>query len=462
MISDKRRKNKFTLVGEIFFNVAGLGILFTAIWFIFYRYNLATMFLYKKGTAILIFIYCVLYFIFTDIYGGHKVGYFRISELIYSQFLSMIIVNVIIWLQICLIDRRVVAIPPIVLLTIIDTAFIIFWSVWSTKRFRKRNVVRNLLVVCDDRLPNGIIQKMNWYDHKFRIWKQISISYGIDKILEEAEKSDGLVLAEIDSNLKKQLIQYGFEKSVPVFVIPDVSEIVLRSAYTLNMCDMPVLICSKGELSLSDEFVKRLFDIAVSICVLCLLWPIMLITALFIKIYDNGPVFYKQKRMTINGKIFTVYKFRSMVIDAEKDGVARLAQQKDGRITPVGRIIRKVRIDELPQLFNVLKGDMSIVGPRPERPEIAEQYEKAVPEFAYRLKIKAGLTGYAQVVGRYNTDPYDKLMWDLMYIEDYSFLLDIKLILMTIKILFIPESTQGVAGGTITAKSDRSERKESV
>jgi lipopolysaccharide/colanic/teichoic acid biosynthesis glycosyltransferase len=228
------------------------------------------------------------------------------------------------------------------------------------------------------------------------------------------------------------------------------------------MCDMPVLICGKGELSLSDEFVKRLFDIVISVCVLFLLWPVMFVTAVLIKVYDNGPVLYKQKRLTIHGKMFTVYKFRSMVVDAEGDGVARLAKQKDGRITPVGRIIRKIRIDELPQLFNVIKGDMSIVGPRPERPEIAAQYEKAFPEFSYRLKVKAGLTGYAQVVGRYNTDPYDKLMWDLMYIESYSFLLDIKLILMTIKILFIPESTQGIEGGSTTAKSDRSERKESV
>lgn len=462
MISDKRRKNKFMLVGEILFNVVGMGVLFTVIWFAFYRYNLATLFLYKKGTAILIFIYCVLYFMFTNIYGGHKVGYFRISELIYSQFLSMIIVNVIIWLQICLIDRRVVPIPPMVLLTAIDTAFIMFWAVWSTRRFRKRNDVRDLLVICDDRLPNGIIQKMNWYDHKFRISKQISISLGVEKIFEEAEKSEGLVLAEIDANIKRQLIQLGFEKSIPVFVIPDVSEIAIRSSYTLNMCDMPVLVCSKGELSLFDEFAKRLFDVVVSISVLLLLWPFMVITAVFIKLYDNGPVFYKQKRLTINGNEFMVYKFRSMVVDAEKDGVARLAKQKDGRITPIGRVIRKVRIDELPQLFNVIKGDMSIVGPRPERPEIAAQYEKAVPEFAYRLKVKAGLTGYAQVVGKYNTDPYDKLMWDLMYIQSYSFLLDIKLILMTFKILFIPESTEGISGANITAKSDRSERKESV
>ena len=155
-------------------------------------------------------------------------------------------------------------------------------------------------------------------------------------------------------------------------------------------------------------------------------------------------MFYTQERLTKDGRIFKVYKFRSMRTDAESAGVARLAGENDDRITPVGKIIRKVRIDELPQILNILKGDMSIVGPRPERPELAAENEKEMPEFRYRLKVKAGLTGYAQVLGKYNTTPYDKLRLDLMYIEQYSFLLDLKLILMTIKILFISESTEGV------------------
>ena len=169
-----------------------------------------------------------------------------------------------------------------------------------------------------------------------------------------------------------------------------------------------------------------------------MLSPIMLVTAVAIKICDGGSVFYKQKRLTVGGKEFYVYKFRSMIADAEKDGVARLAEANDDRVTPVGKVIRRFRIDEFPQLINILKGEMSLVGPRPERPELTDEYDKEMPEFKFRLKVKAGLTGYAQVMGKYDTTPYDKLKMDLMYIEKYSVLLDMKIILMTVKTMFFP------------------------
>ena len=180
----------------------------------------------------------------------------------------------------------------------------------------------------------------------------------------------------------------------------------------------------------------------------------MLVTAIMIKSYDKGPVLYKQVRCTIGKKKFMIMKFRSMRVDAEKDGVARLASKNDSRITPIGKFIRKCRIDELPQLFNILAGDMSFIGPRPERPEIIEQYLSEMPEFAFRMKVKAGLAGYAQVYGKYNTTPYDKLKLDLTYIENYSIWLDIKLMLLTIKILFTPDSTEGVEENQITAQKN--------
>lgn len=193
-------------------------------------------------------------------------------------------------------------------------------------------------------------------------------------------------------------------------------------------------------------------SIAFSTIALIVSSPVFVITAIAIKAVDGGPVFYRQRRLTKDGKLFDVLKFRSMRVDAEKDGVARLSTgENDDRITPIGRIIRKCRIDELPQLICILSGDMSIVGPRPERPEIAMEYEKELPEFALRLQAKAGLTGYAQVYGKYNTTPYDKLQMDLMYIAHPSIIEDFKIVFATVKILFMPESTEGVSEDQTTA-----------
>ena len=184
--------------------------------------------------------------------------------------------------------------------------------------------------------------------------------------------------------------------------------------------------------------------------------PFMLVIALAIKLYDGGPVLYKQPRLTRDKQIFMILKFRSMKMDSEVKG-AQLAKKEDDRITPVGKIIRRIHFDELPQIFNILKGDMSLVGPRPERPEIAAVYCEKIPEFDYRLKVKAGLTGYAQVYGKYNTTPYDKLKLDLTYIETYSLKLDVKLLMLTFKILFQKENTEGVEAWQKTAGQEKNE-----
>ena len=191
--------------------------------------------------------------------------------------------------------------------------------------------------------------------------------------------------------------------------------------------------------------IKRLFDIVLALFVLIVTSPIMIITAIAVKACDGGSVFYKQVRCTKDNKEFRIIKFRSMIEEAEKDGKARLATKNDDRITPVGSVIRKLRIDELPQLFNVLAGDMSFVGPRPERPEKIKEYTQMMPEFAYRTKVTAGITGYAQVYGKYNTRPYDKLKLDLFYIENFSVWLDLRLMILTLKTLFLIDSSEGVA-----------------
>ena len=462
-MTDLRRKNKFLIVLDMIINVAGMALIFTAIWFMFYRYNLEAGFLYKKGTAVLIFIYSVEFFLFASLYGGHNIEYYRTSEIIYSQCLSMVFVNIITWLVTCLIDRRIVAFLPIVILSVADAIFILWWSVWSIRRFRKRHVPRPMTVLYRGKNPPyELEEKLSHYKYKFEVKNHINTAYGYNYVVDKLDANSGVIMGEIEPDLKNEIIKYCFENKMPVCVIPNASEIILRSAYVISLLDRPMLICRKGELSLFDEFVKRCFDIVTACIGIVVASPVMLAVALMIKLYDRGPVIYKQTRLTINGKEFKLYKFRSMVVDAEKDGIARLAKENDDRITPVGKIIRRYRLDELPQLFNIVKGDMSVVGPRAERPEIACQYEKDIPEFKYRLKVKAGLTGYAQVLGRYNTSPYDKLMWDMMYIEGYSFFMDLKIIMMTIKILFMPESTSGVGEKDITAQRIYGEEGENI
>ena len=261
---------------------------------------------------------------------------------------------------------------------------------------------------------------------------------------------EAVFLSGIHSHERNKILKYCIEKDIRVYVIPRIGDVIMSGAKRMHMFHLPILRVERYSPTPEYLFIKRFMDIVISAVALLVLSPVMIVTAIMVK-SDGGPAFYKQKRLTKDGKEFWVMKFRSMRIDAEKDGVARLASKNDSRITPIGKFIRAVRIDELPQLFNILKGEMSFIGPRPERPEIIAQYVEEMPEFVFRMKVKAGLAGYAQVYGKYNTTPYDKLKLDLSYIENYSVWLDIKLMLLTLKILFQAESTEGVESTQVTA-----------
>lgn len=267
--------------------------------------------------------------------------------------------------------------------------------------------------------------------------------------------ADALVLCELPARVREPLVERAIAAGTPVSVVPTAHDLVLPAAELVQLGDDP-LLCFRGPLGrLGYRAAKRALDIVVSLAMLAVLSPVMLAVAVAIKLDDGGPVFYRQQRLTQGGRTFSILKFRSMRQDAERDGGARLASEGDSRITRVGRVIRAVRLDELPQLVNVLAGSMSLVGPRPERPELAESYEREIPEFRLRLQVKAGLTGYAQVFGRYNTDPYEKLRMDLIYIARPSILRDIGLMFATVGVLLEPEATAGVPEGRTTALGAR-------
>ncbi len=276
---------------------------------------------------------------------------------------------------------------------------------------------------------------------KYIIAEALPEESDFDVIKERIETYNGVVLYDVHDTLRNDILKYCFDNSIRAYLAPKISDIIIRGAQEIDLFDSPLLLCRNDGISIESRALKRTFDILFAVVLLPFLLPFMGIAAAAIKIYDGGPIIYKQERLTRNGKRFNVLKFRSMVQDAEKDGVARLATESDSRITPVGAFLRKCRLDELPQIFNILKGDMSFVGPRPERPEIAEKYEKEMQEFSFRLTVKAGLTGYAQIMGRYDTTPYDKLKMDLMYIEKFSLINDLKIIMMTIKTMIFPGKT---------------------
>ncbi len=398
-----------------------------------------------KGNLLIFGVYLVLIFLFSRIYNGFRIGLLRVSDIIYSQCLSVLFINAITYIQICLIERGIAKIPPILIITLIDMVFITIWAYFGNRIYSKLYAPRKMVIIYGSQQAVPLIEKMSRREDRFMICKAVSCEEDISVIKEMIEAFDAVIICDVPSENKNDILKICFAASKRTYVTPKLSDIIIRGAEQIHLFDTPLLVCRNSGLSAEAVILKRAFDLLMSVIGFVIALPIMLVTSLCIKLYDGGPVFYTQERLTQNGKIFRVYKFRSMRTDAEKDGKARLAAENDDRITPVGKIIRKLRIDELPQILNIIKGDMSIVGPRPERPELAAENEKNMPEFSYRLKVKAGLTGYAQVLGKYNTTPYDKLRLDLMYIEQYSFLLDLKLILMTIKILFVPESTEGVS-----------------
>lgn len=284
---------------------------------------------------------------------------------------------------------------------------------------------------------------MNGRPDKFHIEKIVDINEGLDKIYGMMEPYDAVFINDIPSEIKNDILKECFSRDIRVYFTPKISDIIGKNSEEINLFDTPLYLCRNAGLSLSQRIVKRTCDIVFSLIGLVLTSPILLVTAIAIKLEDGGPVFFRQERATLGGKEFSILKFRSMIVDAEKDGRPHPAGEKDPRITKVGNVIRATRIDELPQILNILKGDMSIVGPRPERLEHVQKYCEEIPEFKYRLKVKGGLTGPAQVFGKYNTSPLNKLKMDLFYITNYSLLLDLQILFETVKILVQKESTEG-------------------
>lgn len=419
-------------------------VAYAFIWYKYYKTSVVSEF-YIKGDLLVIALYAILLLFFYSTYGGTKIGYLKPFDVFLSQTFSTLMANALAYAILSLMNSGLVEPKAILIMTAVQLIFNLIWVFVSDAFYKMVFPPRELLLVHGERSIEDILFKFNTRKDRYIIAKCMNISEGYEAIQKEVlERYAGIVLWDIPTTDRNELMKFCYQHSIRVYMMPKIPDVIVMGCEKMHLFDTPILLTREYALRIEQRFIKRTIDLVCAILLVIITSPIMLISALIIKLSDGGPVFYKQVRCTLNNKEFHIIKFRSMRVDAEKDGVARLASKGDPRITPFGRFIRTVRIDELPQLFNIIKGDMSFIGPRPERPEIIKQYIEDMPEFAFRTKVKAGLAGYAQVYGKYNTTPYDKLKLDLTYIENYSVWLDIKLMLLTLKVLITPDSTEGV------------------
>jgi len=424
--------------------------MFHCCWVRFYASKMADIYLWRGNLAVAV-LYAVILLLLARIYRGFEVGNFERLELFISHALSQFITNCVFYILSFFLCERLVSPLPLLILQCAEMLFMFVWAALTDTFYWKHTEQEQLSVLYRDESDLARIGHLSSFLRRFTVIQKISVKQYDASLLTSLAQSDGVLIVGVDADIRNGILKDCIELGIPTYVLPKTGDILLRGAEMYLISGEIVLHASKVSPYPEYLVAKRLFDILFSLFALIVFSPIMLLTAISIKLCDGGPVLYRQARLTKDRKVFHILKFRSMRVDAEKDGKARLASEHDERITPVGRVIRSCRIDELPQLWNILRGDMTLIGPRPERPEIAAQYEQILPSFALRLQVKAGLTGYAQIYGRYNSEPYEKLQMDLMYINNMSVSEDLRLLFGTLRILLSKESTSGVEKGQKTA-----------
>lgn len=449
------RKEKIKKILKLSYTVLSLVIAFCtadAIWY----WNVApgwSQGFFGTETLLMVgILFSIVYFFFAKMYDAHKIGLYRLQELAFSQMLAygisdgVLLIAAFFWFH----NFQRIRIRLFLLAFVLQLLLILINTFLFNRLYAHFDEPRKIMILYGSEDYKRLLVKIQEKKQRYQVLACMNESEDLSAIFETLAKCKDIYLCDVRDEVKDRVILYCNAHQKDIHISMDIGDLLILGDEVSHSFDTPFLRNKKTPVAWYYPFLKRLSDIVISMTAILLLSPIMIITALSIKLYDRGPVFYKQTRLTKDGRCFEIIKFRSMKMDAEKNG-AQLSTVHDDRITPVGKIIRKLRIDELPQLFNILKNDMAVVGPRPERPEIAAQYEQDIPEFHLRLQVKAGLTGYAQVYGKYNTTPLDKLKLDLIYIAQRSVLFDLRILFYTIKIIFIPESTEGIPDGQSTA-----------
>ena len=402
----------------------------------------------SRTAGVTLVTFCVLEIALVSVFGGYAIGRLKSKPIITSLSLATLSTDVVTHLQLCIMnvnennnDHFVYESPLLLLLVmVIQVAIIILLTYFGQWTYFTINPPEKCCVITSSvESLNNIMPKIMRYKKQYDVVDMVH--YTSENVFDIINRSDTVFLYDVPSNYRVLLSEYCYSKTKNIYFNFEMTDIVTLGAKSSLLDDKPMVSAVVRDLTFEQRLVKRTMDIVVSLAGLVVLGPIMLLIALLIKLDDGGAVFFRQRRATKGGKLFEVYKFRTM---KEAGSINLSARTDDDRIKRVGKYLRKFRVDELPQLINILKGEMSLVGPRPEMVENVDKYTEELPEFSYRLRVKGGLTGYAQIAGKYNTSPKDKLVLDLMYIEKYSLWLDFKLIMQTLTVFFrASDSTKG-------------------
>ena len=416
------------------------------VFFLIFGSKFYFMLIPTRTSFITLGVFTLVYMMMNIIYGGFDIGKRKSKPIIYSFVLSVFFTDIAAHFFMCIMNITVVHngkfvydYPLLLLLTYIIQIFIIVVFTYGGNYiyFSANKPHDSIIITRKGEQTDSIISKIGRYKKQYNITETVFIND--PDILKKIDKADSIFFYNLSVPERNAFVEYCYHCKKDIYYSVELSDIVSLGSHRVYFDDKSMVYAPVKGLTFEQRVIKRIMDLVIAGFGLIITSPIFLITALCIKLEDGGPVFYKQERATYAGKIFNVIKFRSMKV--EDGSIHKSVTKNDDRITRTGRIIRKFRIDELPQLINVIKSDMSIVGPRPEMVENVEKYTKELPEFAYRQRAKAGLTGMAQIYGKYNTSPKDKLIFDLTYINEYSVWLDIKLIFRTLLVLLTPDKS---------------------
>ena len=398
-----------------------------------------------KSAAVTIVVYLVIYIMFMAIYGGYDIGKKSKKNVQNSAFINTWLTDLIAFVWICATTKVItsgsmflscfgmflfgVAVQGVLTLVLVRLGFEIYYH--ATRNTHTIYVV-NFATDQPQMLENIRARAAQIPGDKV-------VSYTQPWLAEEIEKFENVFLSDIPTEQRRKLVEYCYGRGKNILFTPEISDIVEVTSEYRMFGDALIFASAKTDLTLAERFVKRAMDIIGASILLVLTSPLFLLSALLIKLDDHGKVFFTQVRATKGGKPFRIYKFRTMI----ESEATKPMQEIDNRVTRAGRFLRATRLDELPQFLNILGGSMSLVGPRPEQMVYIHGFEGNYPEYEYRLRVKAGLTGFAQIEGKYNTTNKEKLMLDLMYIQSYSLWLDLKLLLQTVLVMLKEDSTEG-------------------